>query len=135
MNVVPFPTSLTKVISPLWASTRRLQTASPNPCPFDLVVTNGVKSFGLTSSGMPIPVSSTVMKQSPPFWKVLMINFPPLGMACKAFVARLVRTRFIIAESATIFVASSSTDTNVDVFRRRNQIKRVIYELLKVDFF
>ena len=60
MKFVPLSTSLSKVIVPFIASTSRLQTASPKPCPFDLVVKSGWNSFDRTSKGMPIPVSSTI---------------------------------------------------------------------------
>ena len=59
MNLVPAPISLSKVTVPPIASVMRLTTAKPKPCPLDFVVNNGVKSLGLASSGIPIPVSWT----------------------------------------------------------------------------
>jgi len=50
MKVVPFPSMLSNVTVPFNASVMRLTTANPKRCPFDLVVKNGVKSFGLTLS-------------------------------------------------------------------------------------
>ena len=58
MNFVPLPGSLSNSIVPFNASTSRLTTAKPKPCPLDFVVNSGVNIFALTSSGMPSPVSS-----------------------------------------------------------------------------
>jgi hypothetical protein len=72
-NLVPFPFSLSKVMSPPIAFASRLLAAKPKPWPSDLVVNSGWKMLGLTSSGMPSPVSSTVMMQSPSCFRAFML--------------------------------------------------------------
>ena len=76
------------------AFARRLLTAKPKPCPLDLVVNRGVKILLLMSSGMPSPESSTVMMHVSFSLVAVMVIFPPLGMACSAFVIRFVSMRF-----------------------------------------
>jgi hypothetical protein len=61
MNFVPLPSSLSNVIVPFNALVILLATAKPKPCPLAFVVNIGSKSLDLTSSGMPTPVSETVM--------------------------------------------------------------------------
>ena len=81
MKVVPLPFSLLKLIFPPCVSTRRLTTAKPKPCPLDFVVNSGVKSLLFTSSGMPSPVSSTLMQACLPLHFAFMFNDPPFAMA------------------------------------------------------
>ena len=78
LNCVPSPNLLSKVIVPPCASTKRLTTANPKPCPLDLVVMRGWKIFGFISSGMPTPVSITVMETVPCNCRVLQ-----LGKLCR----------------------------------------------------
>lgn len=61
VNRVPFPTALSTVTLPSNASVSFLTTAKPKPCPLDLVVNNGLKSFSFTQSGMPSPVSAMLL--------------------------------------------------------------------------
>jgi hypothetical protein len=61
MNLVPLFASLSKLIVPPWASMTLLHTASPKPWPWVYVVNSGVKILGFNSSGMPTPVSSTII--------------------------------------------------------------------------
>ena len=63
VNFEPFPFSLSKVRSPPIAFASRLLTAKPKPCPLDFVVNNGWKMLGLMSSGIPSPVSLTLIRQ------------------------------------------------------------------------
>ena len=64
MKVVPLPSLLSKETVPPKASAMRLTTANPNPWPLDFVVNIGVNSLPLTASGMPTPVSFTVITVS-----------------------------------------------------------------------
>jgi hypothetical protein len=64
INLVPLPSSVSKVTVPPNDSVKRLTTAKPNPCPFDFVVNSGVNNLSLTSSGIPTPVSETVIIES-----------------------------------------------------------------------
>ena len=57
MKVVPFPSSLSAWIVPLCLSMIDLETVSPRPTPFALVVNRGSKIFARTSSEIPLPVS------------------------------------------------------------------------------
>ncbi len=75
---VPSLFSLSKVISPPWISTKRLTTANPKPCPFALVVNKGWKILGLTASGMPVPVSVTLM-MAWLFWCVASMVISPFA--------------------------------------------------------
>src|SRR3989337_537048 len=87
---------------PSWASTMRLQTGNPKPCPLALVVNNGVKSLDKFSSVMPPPVSSTLINAVSPFLDALIVSWPPSGIACTAFVIRLENTRCINRGSSII---------------------------------
>jgi len=58
VKVAPFPFADVTVIVPPCASIMRLQMAKPKPIPCALVVTNGEKSLGKRSSGIPVPVSA-----------------------------------------------------------------------------
>ena len=93
VNLVPLPVSLSKVTVPFNASVMRLTTDSPKPWPFDFVVKSGWNSFVFASSGMPTPVSWTVIVAVLPFAVAFMVKFPPSGMAWMAFVIRLPRMR------------------------------------------
>ena len=103
VNVVPFPSWLSNVIEPLSASTRRLTTANPKPWPLALVVTSGVKSLGLISSGMPLPVSDTVMTALLSFLYAVNSRIPPFGIAWIALLMRFVSMRLIRVGSVFIF--------------------------------
>ena len=81
MNVAPLPSWLSRVTVPSNASVMRLTTAKPKPCPFDFVVKSGVKSLGLTSSGMPTPVSLTVMTMLSVSRWAFIESLPPFGIA------------------------------------------------------
>ncbi len=92
---VPSLFLLSKVISPPWTSTKRLTTARPKPCPFALVVNKGWKILGLTASGMPVPVSVTLMRAWL-FWCVASMVISPFAeIAWTAFVMRFVRMRWV----------------------------------------
>ena len=80
MNFVPFPIWLSNFIVPFRASTRRFTTTRPSPWPFALVVIMGENSLGFISSGIPIPVSSTVINTLPLFKQPLKVHLPPLGI-------------------------------------------------------
>ena len=108
MNVVPFPSSLSKVIVPPRASVNRLTTASPKPWPLDLVVNRGENSLGFASSGMPTPVSDTAIAVLSASWYAWMASFPPLGMAWIALLTRLAMIRFSTSWSVVIFLACFS---------------------------
>ena len=81
LNLVPFPTSLSNETVPPSPSVNRLTTDKPNPWPLDLVVIRGVNSLLRTFSGMPSPVSSTVMVALPFLAAAAIVSLPPLGMA------------------------------------------------------
>ena len=58
MKVVPLPLAVLTFIFPPCASMMRLHMAKPKPMPCAFVVNNGEKSFDITSSLMPAPVSA-----------------------------------------------------------------------------
>src|SRR3954465_10497399 len=60
VTLAPPETSLATVILPLCSSTIFLTMASPNPVPFDLVVTYGSNTRPITVSGKPGPLSRMV---------------------------------------------------------------------------
>jgi len=93
VNVVPFPCWLSNVTVPSSASINRFTTAKPKPCPLALVVNNGVKSLALTSSGIPSPVSVTVMIALGSIFVADSCSVPPFCMACRALLTRFVRAR------------------------------------------
>ena len=71
----------------------RLTTGKPKPCPLDLVVKRGVKSLGRIFSGIPVPVSWTLMARLLFVWVAVRVSSPYLGMAWTALLTRLVRMR------------------------------------------
>ena len=63
-KVVPLFSSLSKVTVPPKASFIRFITTKPRPWPIALVVNMGVNILAFALSGMPTPVSLTVMTTS-----------------------------------------------------------------------
>ncbi len=76
MNVVPFPSWLSKVTVPANASVIRLTTGKPNPWPFALVVNIGVNNLFFSSSGTPTPVSWTFITMSLSSLSAITVSLP-----------------------------------------------------------
>jgi hypothetical protein len=95
VNFVPLPFALSKVTFPPSNSVSRLTTASPKPCPLAFVVNSGLKILSLTSSGMPLPVSSIVMIAFCASHVAFMSSCPPFGIAWTAFEIKFVSIRFM----------------------------------------
>ena len=85
-------------IVPRCASTMLRQIANPSPEPLGLVVKKGSKTWLLTESGMPGPVSETSTKiQAEPEESVLairMVSSPPCPIASSAFWKMLRKSCF-----------------------------------------
>ena len=64
MKVVPMPSLLSKVAVPPNDSVMRLITGKPNPWPLAFVVNIGTNNLLFIPSGIPTPVSLTVMMTS-----------------------------------------------------------------------
>jgi len=65
LNVTPFPSGLFSAqILPPWASTMLFEMNNPNPVPVCDLETNFVKSWGIISLSMPVPVSLTAAMNS-----------------------------------------------------------------------
>ena len=117
MKVVPRPTSLSTVSEPPWLSTtieREMVSPWPVPWPTALVVKKASKMRSRISSGIPAPVSATVMTAEP-FSRVVRIRIVPLApascdaeseIACAALTIRLRKTWF---SSPTLQTTSGSS--------------------------
>ena len=104
MNVVPLPTSLSKVkVPPCLVTTtdRAMASPCPVPLPTSLVVKKGSNTRFRIASGIPDPESVTSMRATLPSRDVLirmLPMLPPLDttspMACAALVMRFRKTWF-----------------------------------------
>ncbi len=91
VKVVPWPGSLSTRTSPLWRRTIEYDMDSPRPEPASpLVEKNGSKMRRRTASGMPMPVSRTMMATSVSRVSVAMVRVPPSGIASIALRMRFV---------------------------------------------
>ena len=63
MNTVPWPGAARNVTVPPWSSMILCVMASPSPVPPGLVVKNGLKTSGVSSGLIPLPVSATSTHQ------------------------------------------------------------------------
>ena len=81
MKVVPLPSWLSNDTVPPNASVIRFTTGKPKPWPLALVVNIGVNILLFIASGMPMPVSFTVITTSSTSLHACIVSFPPFGIA------------------------------------------------------
>ena len=91
MKLVPFPSSLSTLIFPPFASTKSLHRKSPKPVPASLFVpcvvkcSSFLKSLFRFSLLIPIPVSITEIRTESFFISDEIVTFPSLGVNLSAF--------------------------------------------------
>ena len=103
MTLVPRPGADSMSTVPPESVTMPCTVASPRPVPWpgSLVVKKGSKARSRTSSAMPVPSSTTVMRTPSATPATAIASVPPSGIASRALTARLTSTCSSCARSAS----------------------------------